>query len=138
MSADICLCMNLRSAAQQLTRTYDAALAPSGINASQFSLMNMIRRGDTPTVKDLAQASGLDRSTRGRNLRVLEKQALIAMRVGDDARTRQIALTATGRNTLRRATPLWQAVQDRVSGRLGDENRAQLKGLLSDMLAEEH
>ena len=136
MSRDICLCMNLRSAAQQLTRTYDAALAPAGITANQFSLMNLIRTADQPTVKDLAESSDLDRSTLARNLRVLEKHSLIVMQVGSDARTRVMELTSTGRATLRRATPLWQAVQDDMVGKLGQQKRTELQGLLSEITAE--
>ena len=135
MSNDDCLCMNLRSAAQQLTRHYDAALAPAGITANQFSLMNLVRTSDAPTMKDLAELSGLDRSTLGRNLRVLEKQGLITMQVGADARTRVIALTQSGRQALRRGTPLWLEVQDTFTDRLGAEKRVQLKQLLNELAA---
>ena len=136
MSHELCLCMNLRSAAQQLTRDYDAALAPAGITANQFSLMNMIRTGDSPNVKELAEASGLDRSTLGRNLRVLEKQQLVSILSGADARTREIRLTKHGRQALRHATPLWHGVQDAFVARLGEEKRSQLKTLLTELTTE--
>lgn len=135
MSNEDCLCMNLRSAAQQLTRVYDSALTPAGITANQFSLMNLIRTGDEPTMKDLARASDLDRSTLGRNLRVLEKQSLIAMRVGDDARTRVITLTREGRQALRVAAPLWQEIQDDLVDRLGKRKRSHLRELLTELTA---
>ena len=135
MSNEDCLCMNLRSAAQQLTRVYDSALSPAGITANQFSLMNLIRTGDEPTMKDLARASDLDRSTLGRNLRVLEKQSLIAMRVGEDARTRVITLTREGRQALRVAAPLWQEIQDDLVDRLGKRKRSHLRELLTELTA---
>ncbi len=135
MSHEDCLCMNLRSAAQRLTRNYDAALAPAGITANQFSLMNLIRTADTPTMKDLAEVSGLDRSTLGRNLRVLEKQRLIAIQVGEDARTREVTQTESGRQALRRGTPLWRDVQHEFTARLGLEKRAQLQRLLNELSA---
>ena len=133
MSHKDCFCMNLRSAAQRLTRNYDAALAPSGISTNQFSLMNLIRISDNPTMKDLAQASDLDRSTLGRNLRVLEKQSLITMQAGSDARTRVIALTREGRQAIRVAAPLWRKVQDELIGRLGEQKRSQLNLLLAEL-----
>ena len=136
MSNENCLCMNLRSAAQKLSRRYDAALAPAGITANQFSLMNHIRTGDKPNMKQLAQASGLDRSTLGRNLRVLERQGLISIGVGTDARSRQISLTQDGRRTLRRAAPLWSDVQDTLVARLGQGRRQELRGLLDELTAE--
>ena len=135
MSNEDCLCMNLRSAAQQLTRAYDSALSPAGITANQFSLMNLIRTGDDPTMKDLARASDLDRSTLGRNLRVLEKQKLIAMRVGEDARTRVISLTREGRQAVRTAAPLWQQIQDDLIERLGTRKRSHLRQLLTELTA---
>ena len=135
MSQELCFCMNLRSAAQQLTRTYDEALAPAGISANQFSLMNLVRTTDSPKVKDLALASGLDRSTLGRNLKVLEKQGLLEMRRGSDARTREIGLTSAGRQALRRATPLWQSLQDDLQQRLGQGGRSRLQALLGELTA---
>lgn len=133
MSNEDCFCMSLRSAAQQLTRTYDVALSPAGISANQFSLMNLIRTGEDPTMKDLARASDLDRSTLGRNLRVLEKRSLIEMKVGEDARTRVITLTKEGRKALRLATPLWQGVQEDLMGRLGEKKRYQFDQLLTEL-----
>ncbi len=133
MSNEDCLCMNLRSAALQLSRSYDEALAPAGVSANQFSLLNYVRTLDAPTVKALAEASGLDRSTLGRNLRVLEKQELVFMQAGSDARTREVALTPAGRQAVRKAAPLWQSIQDGLLDRLGDERRAQLKELLQEL-----
>lgn len=136
MSNENCLCMNLRAAAQSLTRTYDAALAPAGVTANQFSLMNHIRTGDAPNIQALATASGLDRSTLGRNLRVLEREGLISMAIGSDARSREIALTPEGRRTIRRAAPLWSDVQETLSARLGNTRRAELRVLLEELTAE--
>ena len=135
MSYDTCLCMGLRSAAQQLTRKYDSAINAAGITVNQFSLMSLIRSLEEPTMKDLAEASGLDRSTLGRNLRVLEKQALISLKTGEDARTRVIHLTREGRAAFRRAAPLWQETQESLLERLGPEKRLQLQSLLDELTA---
>ena len=86
-------------------------------------------------MKDLAEASGLDRSTLGRNLRVLEKQALISLKTGEDARTRVIHLTREGRAAFRRAAPLWQETQESLLERLGPEKRLQLQSLLDELTA---
>ncbi len=136
MSNENCLCMELRSAARQLTRTYDEVLAPAGVTANQFSLINHIRTGDTPNMKKLAQLSGLDRSTLGRNLQVMERQGLIDIGAGSDARSRQISLTADGRRALQRAAPLWNSVQDTLVSRLGQERRAELKVLLQELTTD--
>lgn len=131
MNTDTCLCIDLRSAAQRLTQLYDQAMSPSGISVNQFSLMHQILTLESPTMKDLASASGLDRSTLGRNLRVLEKQRLVSMSVGDDARTRNIHLTKSGIKAFKTAAPLWQNVQNELIVKLGQERRIQLKEMLA-------
>jgi len=127
--------MSLRSAAQNLTRAYDAALAPAGVNANQFSLMNLIRTAEDPSVKALADISDLDHSTLVRNLKVLEKRGLVAMRSGEDARTRVVELTRDGRATVREAAPLWESVQNDFLDKLGAEKRSDLKNMLSALTA---
>lgn len=128
-----CLCIDLRSAAHKLTQTYDEAMAPSGISVTQFSQMHLIRTLDGPTLKQLAAASQLDRSTLGRNIRVLEKLGLVTLRVGADARTRTIHLTRKGSQAFKRALPLWLGVQTQLTQRLGLNGRDQLDDLLTTL-----
>ena len=45
-----CLCIDLRSAAQTLTQSYDEAMAASGLSVTQFSQLNLIRTLDGPTL----------------------------------------------------------------------------------------
>ena len=128
--SDTCLCIDLRTAAQQLTRIYDGVMAPSGITVTQFSLMHLIQRLDGPSVKELAEASQLERSTLGRNVRVLEKLGLVDMKTGEDARTRTIYLSRKWLKSLQRALPLWQSAQSQLLERLGLEGRQQLEETL--------
>lgn len=109
-----CYCTMSRRIARALTDTYDRALAPSGLKVTQFSLLRMVVRLGTPTVGALAEATGLDRSTLGRNLRVLQKDGWATLGVGTDERTRVISLTKAGRMALQRAVPLWDAVQAQI------------------------
>ena len=130
MANNACLCIDLRTAAQQLTQTYDEALAPSGISVTQLSQMAMIQKLDGPTLKSLSEASQLERSTLGRNLRVLEKLGLVTMKPGADARTKTIHLTRKGHNAFKKAVPLWHGVQKELLQRLGLSGREQLDNML--------
>ena len=130
-----CLCIDLRSAANRLTRAYDEALAPAGITVTQFSQLNTIRAQGRPTLGALADATGLDRSTLGRNVRLLEKQGLVAISPGEDARTRTLQLTKAGESTFRRALPLWYATQKDLVERIGEDGRSQLDALLAVLTA---
>lgn len=114
-----------------MTQSYDEAMAPAGISVTQFSQLNLIRTLDGPTLTGLAQASQLERSTLGRNLKVLEKMGLITTKVGADARSKTIHLSRRGHNAFKRAVPLWHAVQAELAARLGVDGREQLELFLS-------
>ncbi len=121
-----CHCTNLRRAARSLTGVYDRALAPAGLQVTQYSLLRAIRRLGRPTITELARATGLDRSTLGRNLRVLARGDLVAVGAGADERTRVVALTPRAEAVLGLALPHWQAAQRAVDVVLGAEGRAAL------------
>lgn len=135
MTTSTCLCIDLRTAAQQLTQVYDDVMAPSGITVTQFSQLHLISKLAGPTLKELAAASQLERSTLGRNIRVLEKQDLVQMKVGQDARTRTIHLTRKGQAAFKRAVPLWKKVQSELLKRIGTSGRNQLDGMLDTLTA---
>ncbi len=116
-----CLCSNARRAALALTSLYDEALAPHGLKVTQFSLLHAVKRRERPNLSELSGATGLDRSTLGRNLRVLEAQGLVALSPGDDQRDRVVQLTGAGAATLRAATKAWLRLQERVGAALGDD-----------------
>lgn len=116
-----CYCANVRRAALALTSLYDEALAPHGIKVTQFSLLRAVERHGSPNLTELAAATGLDRSTLGRNLRVLEGLGLVSLSPGDDQRDRVVALTLRGRTRIRAAAAEWARVQETLSGALGQD-----------------
>jgi DNA-binding MarR family transcriptional regulator len=132
---NVCLCIDLRTAAHKLTQVYDEAMAPSGISVTQFSQMHLIQSLDGPTLKELAEASQLERSTLGRNVKVLEKLGLVRLKVGEDARTKTIHLSRKGANAFKRAVPLWYSVQSELVDRLGPGGRAGLDAALDTLTA---
>ncbi|MFP3519753.1 MarR family winged helix-turn-helix transcriptional regulator, partial [Pseudomonas sp. SIMBA_077] len=81
----------------------------------------------------LADAMGLDRSTLGRNLRVLEGEGLVQLVEGDDLRNRLVVLTATGQERLTAALPAWEAAQQKLIDKLGAEKREMLLALLDEL-----
>ena len=132
-----CLCIEVRTAAQKLTRLYDDALTDAGITVTQLSQLNTIRTLDAPTVKRLAEATQLDRSTLGRNLKLMERQGLVSMTPGADARTRVVRLTPRGTEALKRGGPEWYKVQSRLLEKLGPEKRTLLQQLLNELTSTE-
>lgn len=121
-----CYCTQSRRIARALTDAYDRALAPSGLKVTQFSLLRMVGRLESPTIGALAEATGLDRSTLGRNLKVLQKDGWTAVSSGDDERTRVVTLTKAGRLAVQRAVPLWERAQADIGSKLPPALRAAL------------
>eukprot|EP01035_Chromulina_nebulosa_P049431 gene49431-67135_t len=72
MSSSSCYCILLRKASRRLSALYDEALEPFGINIGQFSQLRNIRRSQPVSLTALGGVMELDRSTVGRNTRVLE------------------------------------------------------------------
>jgi len=124
-----CLCTLARRSARSLTEIYDKAIASSGLKVTQFSLLRALERLDDPTLTDLSAATGLDRSTLGRNLRLLEKAGFVDLIQGEDERTRVARLTKEAKNALSIAIPLWEETQQRISNSLPKGTKEKLKNL---------
>ena len=125
-----CYCTGLRAATRKLTAIYDEAMAPIGINIAQFGLLRRIARRTSLSLTDLAHMSELDRSTVGRNVKVLERMGLVATATGEDQREATLSLTSQGKAAVKDGSPLWDDAQTRIEARLGAERSAQLQALL--------
>jgi len=134
MAAAGCFCLASRQAARKITRLYDSAMQKSGIRNTQFTILSqLLLRGDLP-IGRLAGLLGMERTTLTRNLTPLEQRKWIAIKAGDDPRSRMIAITAQGRATVRRGFPLWAQAQAQVGKLLGAEGQAALKILAARSL----
>lgn len=126
-----CLCYNLRRAARAATRLYDEALRPSGLRATQFSLLGVLKARGPMKVTDLAEVAVTDRTTLTRNLRLLENERLVRIRPGEDRRVREVSVTTKGDRRLARAYPLWKEAQARLAAGLGEDRVGRLLAELS-------
>jgi DNA-binding MarR family transcriptional regulator len=131
-AAHSCTARNLRAATRAISALFDEAMRPTGLRASQFGLMVALALAEEANVSKLARLLDLDRTTMTRNLAPLEREGFVASASGDDARNRQLQLTERGRAALARALPIWERVQARVVGGLGE---SRWKGLLRDLQA---
>lgn len=131
--AGICACLHFRRASRAVTQLFDHVLEPSGLRATQFTVLVAIARSGSATVARLAETLVMDRTTMTRNLRPLERDGLIERVAGEeDRRTRTVRLTGRGEAALARALPLWERAQSRVIDGLGEER---WRGLLADLSA---
>ena len=115
----LCACHALRKAARAVTKFYDGALRPTGLRATQFTVLITAARTGTATMTELAEALVVDRTTLTRNLKPLRVRGLIETVAGEDRREKHIAITAKGREAMERAAPAWRQAQARIAGSLG-------------------
>lgn len=136
--AAVCTCFNLRKASRAITQLYDQVLQPSGLLATQFTLLVAISVAGSATVTRLAQELVMDRTTLTRNLKPLERQGLIEIEPGQDQRTRVVSLTDKGHKALARAIPLWEQAQAHIVEGLGQSRWSALLSDLSDTVLLAH
>jgi DNA-binding MarR family transcriptional regulator len=128
-----CHCVGLRQAARRVSDYYDRCLAPCGLRVGQFSILAAVSRGPL-SVNALAQQLDLDRTTAGKNLKPLCRAGLLEIARGtDDRRSRQVALTRSGRAAMRAALPLWRTAQAGFEQALGPAQSRQLRATLDSL-----
>src|SRR3569833_3220223 len=84
-----CNNLALRQASRHLSQVYDRHLASTGLSGSQYSILSRLARLGPMTIGRRAEALVLDRTALGRALKPLQRDKLVAIAAGDDARIRQ-------------------------------------------------
>lgn len=131
-----CNCLALRQAARHMTQFYDQHLAPTGLRTTQFSILAKLKRLGPMTINVLARELVMDRTTLGRTMLPLERDGLIVIRDGTlDRRSKELAATKAGVERLHRGAKLWLAAQKEFEQRFDARRAADLRGLLSEVVA---
>jgi DNA-binding MarR family transcriptional regulator len=97
-----------------VTQLYDDVLRPSGLRATQFSILAAIADLGEANLRQLESRLAIDQTTLTRSLNLLERDGVIGRAPHPDARIRAMRLTARGRRALESARPLWARAQDAV------------------------
>ncbi|HWB43607.1 MAG TPA: MarR family winged helix-turn-helix transcriptional regulator [Gemmatimonadales bacterium] len=129
-AATRCTCFNLRKATRAVTQLYDQALRPTGLRVTQFSLLAVLRLAGRVPMTRLADEVVMDRTTLSRNLDVLERDGLVWVEPGLDARVREVELTRAGVAKLEEAFPRWQEAQRTIRRSLGQRR---MERMLEDL-----
>jgi DNA-binding MarR family transcriptional regulator len=130
-----CHCLALRQAARALTAAYDQALSGSGLRVTQFSILAALAPGAPLTVNEIARLLVMDRTTLSRNLKPLERDALVRIAASaHDRRERVIVLTEQGRTAVAAALPAWHAAQRAFEDRFGAARARALHGTLGHVV----
>jgi len=125
-----CSCTNVRRGARAITKFYDSVMQPSGIKVTQFSILRNIINAGPLNVSELSVILRLDRTTLVRNLKYLELNKFIESSAGQDARSRVLKATESGRHIIEEAIPYWEQAQAAIRRRLGSADHEKLIALL--------
>jgi DNA-binding MarR family transcriptional regulator len=121
-----CTCFNLRKATRVVTQLFDDAMQPTGLRATQFTLLAAISETGTIAISQLSNILVMDRTTLTRNLKPLEAKRLIKIVPGEDRRTRTLTLTDKGKKTFEKSFPVWRQAQAKVIERLTEKRWREL------------
>jgi DNA-binding MarR family transcriptional regulator len=131
----LCNCLALRQASRYITNVYDQALSETGLRVTQFSILYKLSALGTMTVNAMAAELVMDRTTLTRNLKPLERDALVASGPSEtDRRERVISLTPAGKAKIKAVLPLWRKAQKTFEQNFGSERAGALRLLLQDVV----
>jgi DNA-binding MarR family transcriptional regulator len=125
-----CTCFRIRGAARRITQIYARHLAPTGLKASQFSLLGFICAQGPVSIGGLSELLATDRTTLTRNLRPLLASGLVERAASGDKRRHELVATAAGRALFKRALPLWAEAEQEVRTAMGPKLTSDLHGAL--------
>ena len=125
-----CTCFKLRGLTRRVTALYDRALAPSGINVNQYSLLAHLAGANAVSVSGLAVLLAADRTTVTRNLQPLLAAGYVEVGLGANARTRALSITHRGKAVLAAARPFWKSAQRSMRDVAGETALAALHKLV--------
>lgn len=131
--ASSCYCLKVRRANGIVAKFYDSLMAPSGVTVRQYSLLLHISRTEGISVRQLADQTGLDRSTLARSLKPLFHRELIQDAKPAGTRDSRLRLTERGTAVLSEAARLWGEAQGRFAEALGPEGLQKLEDVLQTL-----
>ena len=116
-----CMCASFRRASRALTQLYEDALRPTGLRATQFTILQALSLAGEVTQGDLGRILAMDSTTLTRTLNIMGRHGWIAKRRGEDRREWRMRLSKAGETQFKQALPYWEKAQTRLRRQLGEE-----------------
>jgi DNA-binding MarR family transcriptional regulator len=113
-------CGVLRTASRAVTQFYDLVLAPTGLKATQFILLQAIHESGEVAQCDFAREHTIAVATLSRRFSGLRKKGYIQIRMGERHGERIYRLTGKGIEAFQNALPFWERAQHRLRTALGE------------------
>ncbi len=129
-----CTNLRLRKLMRRVARHYDLEIAKAGLKATQYSLLSHVLKLGPLRPGDLARGMQIDASTLTRNLRPLVDAGWLTLSAGDDARSRLVSITTSGKAKRQEAQLHWKAAQNSLNDILGVPRVLALHALIGESL----
>lgn len=130
-----CTNLKLRQLGRMVSRHYDRHMASVGLKSTQYALLSCVVKFGPIRPGDLARRLQMDASTLTRNLQPMQAQGWLAIGAGDNARSRLVQATASGRALRGEGQRAWKAAQTALNHQLGVAQVCALHGLLDAGIA---
>ncbi len=130
---EFCNCGMLRRTSSHITALYNKALKGTGLQITQFALLKYISLLKVTNLNGLKTVLPQDRSTLGRNIRVIEKLKLIKTTVGKDKREIKIEITSFGAEILENTYIAWKNIDKKIASKLGEVKQEQLREIMNEI-----
>jgi DNA-binding MarR family transcriptional regulator len=116
-----CACASFRRASRAITQFYEDGLRPTGLRATQFTILQTLTLAGEVTQGKLGQILAMDSTTLTRTLATMSRHGWILKRRGEDRREWRMRLSKAGEMQFKQALPHWEKAQARVRRKLGDD-----------------
>jgi DNA-binding MarR family transcriptional regulator len=116
-----CMCAMFRRASRSLTQLYEDELRPTGLRATQFTVLQALSLTGEVTQRKLGEILAMDSTTLTRTLSTMGRHGWIAKRRGQDRREWRMRLSKAGEAQFKDALPHWERAQTQLRLRLGDQ-----------------
>jgi MarR family transcriptional regulator, transcriptional regulator for hemolysin len=128
--------LRLARTARVVTQAFDRAMAAAGGSASTWQVLLLVRSRQWGAQSQMAEAMGITGATLTHHLNGLEDKGLVRRwREKDNRRVQHAELTPAGEALFERLREVAVGHDERLRSGLGDEETAQLAGLLEKLQA---
>jgi len=129
---EYCHCYAIRQLSTKITKIYDEALLESGLKITQYAILKYISNLKNTNLNKLSISMGYNRTTLGRNIRILKRKELIYLDKGKDKRELDIRITKNGLKILNVAAKCWKKINTEITKKLGINKKKMIEEILYD------
>lgn len=117
---------------QLVLECLEESLVPTGLTATQYTVLSMVHRYAPITSAELARRLRISAQSAGESVKVLESKGTLARHgIEENKRVLVLKLTVQGRRTLARASQLVADAEERFFSVLSPQERAQFEASIA-------